>query len=139
LLDFEKHRGIQQLFRDLNHTYRRCAPLHQLDHDPAGFRWIDYQDADHSTLSFKRYDSSGDAVYVVSNFTPVPRVGFLLAVEQPGDYEIILNTDSSYYWGSNFDVGMALTAHQHPQHGHWGLALDLPPLSTLYLRRRVMA
>ena len=139
LLDFEKHRGIQQLFRDLNHTYRKCTPLHQLDHDPAGFRWIDHQDADHSTLSFKRYDSHGDAVYVISNFTPVPRVGFLLAVEQPGDYEIILNTDSSYYWGSNFDVGMALTAQQHQPHGHWGLALDLPPLSTLYLRRRVMA
>jgi 1,4-alpha-glucan branching enzyme len=130
LLDFEKHRGISQLFRDLNHTYRRCKPLFELDHQGAGFAWIDHQDADHSTVSFRRHDSEGDVVYVVSNFTPVPRTQFRLSVLEAGSYEVILNSDSTYYWGSNYPVGPHLQAGNDLQ-----LALELPPLSTLYLRR----
>lgn len=137
LLDFEKHRGVQQLVRDLNYTYRRCAPLHQLDHEPAGFAWIEHQDADHSTLSFKRYSRAGEVLYVVCNFTPVPRPAYLLDVEQHGDYEVILNSDSSYYWGSNYPVGSHLSANQGVYNPGWQLQLDLPPLSTLYLRRRL--
>ena len=112
---------------------------HQQDHEPAGFAWIDHQDADHSTLSFKRYSKNGEVLYIVSNFTPVPRKGFLLDVEQQGDYEVILNSDSSYYWGSNYPVGDALKATQGFYNPGWQLALDLPPLSTLYLRRRFSA
>lgn len=130
LLDFDKHRGISQLFRDLNHTYRRCKPLYELDHQGAGFAWIDHQDADHSTVSFRRYDSAGDVVYVVSNFTPVPRTVFRLPVLAAGQYEVILNSDSAYYWGSNYPVGPHLHAGDDLQ-----LALELPPLSTLYLRQ----
>ena len=130
LLDFDKHRGISQLFRDLNHTYQRCKPLYELDHQGAGFAWIDHQDADHSTVSFRRLDSSGDVVYVVSNFTPVARTQFRLPVLSAGAYEVILNSDSAYYWGSNYPVGPHLHAGDDLQ-----LALELPPLSTLYLRR----
>lgn len=130
LLDFDKHRGISQLFRDLNHTYQRCKPLYELDHQGAGFAWIDHQDADHSTVSFRRLDSSGDVVYVVSNFTPVARTQFRLPVLLAGAYEVILNSDSAYYWGSNYPVGPHLHAGDDLQ-----LALELPPLSTLYLRR----
>jgi 1,4-alpha-glucan branching enzyme len=78
-------------------------------------------------------------LYIVSNFTPLPRKGFLLDVEQQGDYEVILNSDSSYYWGSNFPVGDALQATPGFLNPGWQLALDLPPLSTLYLRRRFSA
>lgn len=136
LLEFDKHRGLQQLCRDLNHTYRRCKPLYELDHSTTGFSWIDYQDAEHSTLSFQRMDSSGGLLYVVCNFTPVPRPGYLLNVATDGDYEVILNTDSSYYWGSNFPLGQSCVAKQALLTGQWHLTLDLPPLATVYLRRR---
>ena len=110
--------------------HQRCKPLYELDHQAAGFAWIDHQDADHSTVSFRRLDSSGDVVYVVSNFTPVARTQFRLPVQVAGAYEVILNSDSAYYWGSNYPVGPHLHAADDLQ-----LALELPPLSTLYLRR----
>ncbi len=136
LLDFEKHRGVQQLFRDLNHTYRRCAPLYEIDHDARGFVWIDYQDAEHSTLAFKRLDEAGHAVYVVANFTPVPRAGYRLPVDLAGQYEIILNTDSAWYWGSNADCGPVFESKANfTVDGHC-VELQLPPLATLYLRLR---
>lgn len=131
LLDFDKHRGVAQLCRDLNHTYRRLPPLYQLDHQAAGFQWLDYQDADHSTVAFCRRDRAGATVYVVANFTPVPRPAYQLAVAQDGEYEVILNTDSRYYWGSDYAVS---TVPLHAQQGQLNLAL--PPLATLYLRIR---
>ncbi|MEE2000553.1 1,4-alpha-glucan branching protein GlgB [Alkalimonas sp. MEB108] len=137
LLDYDKHRGIQQLFRDLNLSYQRCAPLYQLDYDSQGFGWLDHNDAEHSVLSFYRQDAAGERIYVVSNFTPVPRNQYRLGVATEGDFEVILNTDSSYYWGSNFAVGSVLHAAAQPHQGQpASLVLDLPPLSTLYLRRR---
>ncbi len=138
LLDYDKHRGMQQLLRDLNHSYRRLPPLYELDYAAEGFCWLDHQDADNSTLSFLRRDSAGNAVYVVSNFTPLPRANFKLGVEQSGDYEIILNTDSTYYWGSNFATGTVFSAVAMPYHGQaQSIAVQLPPLATLYLRRKV--
>ncbi|MEH8017713.1 1,4-alpha-glucan branching protein GlgB [Rheinheimera muenzenbergensis] len=137
LLDYDKHRGMQQLFRDLNHTYKRCAPLYQLDYDHRGFAWLDHQDAANSTLSFLRRDASGDVIYVLANFTPLPRQDFMLGVEQEGEYQVILNTDSEYYWGSNFDVGMALNSIATPYQGQaQHIKLQLPPLATLYLRKK---
>ncbi len=134
LLDFDKHRGVHQLFRDLNHTYRRCKPLYEQDHNSAGFAWLDHQDAEQSTLAFRRNALDGDAVYVIANFTPVPRVNYQLPVLAHGDYEIILNTDSAYYWGSNFDVGMTLSTSGSSEPK---LDMTLPPLSTLYIRRKI--
>jgi 1,4-alpha-glucan branching enzyme len=137
LLDYDKHRGMQQLVRDLNHTYRRLAPLYQLDYAHEGFRWLEHQDAENSTLSFLRRDSAGSAVYIVSNFTPIPRNDFLLGVEQQGEYEIVLNTDSIYYWGSNFVAGISFASIGTPYHGlAQHICLQLPPLATLYLRKK---
>lgn len=136
LLDFDKHRGVQQLFRDLNHTYRRCSPLYELDHDAAGFAWIDYQDAEQSTVAFRRMDRAGHAVYVAANFTPVPRIGYRLPVQADGDYEIILNTDSAWYWGSNAECGPVLSAKANFAADGFYIELQLPPLATLYLRKR---
>ncbi|MDP5035422.1 1,4-alpha-glucan branching protein GlgB [Alishewanella sp. SMS8] len=139
LLSFDKHRGMQQLFRDLNHTYRGHTPLYQLDYDTAGFGWLDHQDAAHSTVSLFRQDAAGERVYVVSNFTPIPRNDFCLGVAQAGEYEIILNTDSEHYWGSNYPVQQApLLALEQAMHGQaCSIVLNLPPLSTLYIRQKI--
>lgn len=136
LLSYDKHRGVQQLFRDLNLTYRRCAPLYQLDYEPAGFGWLEHQDASHSTVSFFRQDAAGQRIYVVSNFTPVPRQHFALGVAEEGEFEVILNTDSEYFWGSNYPVQQqALVSIAEAWQGQpRRLSLNLPPLATLYLR-----
>lgn len=138
LLEFDKHRGMQQLFRDLNLTYRRCAPMYQMDYDTTGFGWLDHQDATHSTLSFYRQDTNGERIYVVTNFTPVPRARFRLGVAHHAEYEVILNTDSVHYWGSNFPVQHAAlqSCEQAFQGQAHSVVLDLPPLATLYLRKK---
>ncbi len=137
LLQYDKHLGVQRLFRDMNRLYSSALPLFEQDYLPQGFRWLDHHDAEHSTLAFARYDSNGQAVYIVCNFTPAPRNDFSLGVDNSGSYEVILNTDSSYYWGSHYGTGEQLMATAQPYQGcDYRLQLNLPPLATLYLRRK---
>ena len=61
LLDDPQHRGVQALVRDLNRLYRELPALHVLDAEPAGFEWIDADDADHSVYAFLRNGGPDDA------------------------------------------------------------------------------
>ena len=135
LLDFDKHAGIQALYRSANQQYQQLPALHQLDNDPQGFEWIDHHNNQQSILAFVRKSAdSSQKVYVVSNFTPVPRENLRLGVLDAGDYEIALNTDDKEYWGSDFAVNKTVTAQASESHGRpFSVLLNLPPLATLYL------
>lgn len=135
LLDFDKHSGIQKLYRQLNHLYRDYPALHESDHKPEGFGWIDHENADQSILSMVRKTSDGtQKVYVVSNFTPVPRDEFRLGVEDEGEYELILNTDDGNFWGSSYHVQQKLTSESHAyNHQAQSIRVNLPPLATLFI------
>ena len=139
LLADPKHAGVHALLRDLNRLYRERPALHQLDTDPAGFEWIDAEDADHSIYAWLRRDAQGQTVLVVCNLTPVPREGWRLGVpDRPGSpnaWREALNSDSSHYGGSNLGNGATRLAVQAvPAQGRAkSIVLTLPPLATLYL------
>ncbi len=135
LLDFDKHKGIQSLYRDLNKLYRDTPALHELDCDAQGFEWIDHHNSEQSILSFVRKSKSGlQKVYVVSNFTPVPRESFRLGVLDQGDYELLMSTDGADYWGSDFEVEASVTADEQPWNDRpFSIRVSLPPLATLFI------
>ena len=136
LLDKPQHAGVQRLVRDLNQLYKTTPALHALDFTPAGFEWIDHQDAAHSVLSFiRRGNNSGTFNVVICNFTPAVQTAYRIGVPQPGDYRERLNTDSAHYGGSNAGtpLGMA-SAEPVGWHGHaQSIVLTLPPLATVFL------
>jgi 1,4-alpha-glucan branching enzyme len=103
LLKHERHAGIKQLVHDLNRIYRELPALHVHDFEADGFRWIDCNDADNSLLSYCRH-GNGQTVVVALNFTPVPRQGFRLGVPADGEYRLVMNSDASFYNGSNLPV-----------------------------------
>jgi 1,4-alpha-glucan branching enzyme len=137
LCEFEPHRGLQRLIRDLNRVYREEPALHEVDFDWSGFQWIDFTDTDNSVIAFLRRGKSSEAVIVcICNFTPVPRHGYRIGVPAPGWYRELINSDSFTYGGSN--MGNAGGAHStdYPCHNlPHSLTLTLPPLSVLLLKR----
>jgi 1,4-alpha-glucan branching enzyme len=136
LLDDPLHAGVQRLVRDLNQLLRQTPALHQLDFVPAGFEWIDHQDASRSVLSFLRRGNDPQAcMLAVCNFTPTPHPGFRVGVPQPGAYRECLNTDSQHYGGSNVGTPYALAqAEPVPWNGRdWSICIHLPPLATVFL------
>ncbi|HRQ90974.1 MAG TPA: 1,4-alpha-glucan branching enzyme, partial [Bacteroidia bacterium] len=137
LLDYGEHQGIHRLVRDLNHLYVSEPALHQLDHEPAGFEWIDHNDAKHSLYSFIRRGSDGGIVVVLVNATPVPRPGYRLGVPGGGFYEEILNTDSALYGGSNIGSAGGIPSREQESHGRsHSIQVDVPPLATVFFRLR---
>jgi 1,4-alpha-glucan branching enzyme len=134
LLDDADHRGVQNLIRELNRIYRAEPALWEADHQPAGFQWIDANDPDDNVIAFMRIaPSSGRKLVCVCNLSPVVRRGYRLGVPAPGVYREILNSDSTFYGGSNQGNGGAVTAEQIPWHGlSHSLSLTLPPLATVW-------
>ena len=136
LLADERHAGVQRLVRDLNRLYREQPALHRLDCECAGFEWIDAHDAERSLYSWVRRDGQGGLVLVVCNMTPVPREGLVLGVpEGAAAWREVLNTDSSFYGGSNLGNGAApLPVQRAASHGRTqSITLTVPPLATVFL------
>lgn len=144
LLDDPRHRGVQQLVRDLNRIYVVEPALHEGDAEPAGFRWLIGDDADNSVFAFLRMSANASPLLVVCNMTPVPRTSYRVGVPTvAGDlsnsntWQEILNTDSAAYGGSNLGNSGEVTASEHESNGHpQSIALTLPPLSTLVFRKK---
>lgn len=138
LLQFDKHKGQQSLIRDLNHLYRSEPAMYETDYEQGGFMWLDHGDYERSIYAMMRRDKSGEnAVLIVGNFTPTPTPEYRLGVPVAGTYKVMLNTDSSYYWGSDYDMG-GLVFHSEDQAMHGqeqSIVINLPPLSTVFIKR----
>jgi 1,4-alpha-glucan branching enzyme len=141
LLEEDGHRGIQRVVRDLNRYYRATAALWELDDDPAGFQWIDANDASQSCASFIRFPRSklkrrrtGRHVVCAGNFTPIIRRAYRLGVPRSCDYREVLNTDAGVYGGSNVGNLGRVRVDRVPSHGHeQSIVVTLPPLAVVYL------
>ena len=110
--------------------------MHEVDFDSAGFEWIDCHNYSDSILAYLRRGlDPNDFLVIVCNFTPVPREGYRLGVPIGGLYDEILNTDSSYYGGSNMGNASVLQADPDERHGRpYSLRMTLPPLSTVVFK-----
>ena len=134
-LESGQHAGVQSVVRDLNTLYRSHAGLHATDCDPAGFEWIDCQDAESSTIAFERRSADGDTLVVVCNFTPIVRQDYRIGLPRPGRWVECINTDADIYGGSGVGNDGAVVADDEPWHNRrWSVSLRLPPLSTLVLQ-----
>ena len=135
LLQYPEHRGVQKLVGDLNRLYRDEPALHDQDHVPQGFQWLIGDDAINSVYAWLRWSKDGQPVLVVANFTPVPREAYRVGVPFAGQWEEVLNSDSSNYAGSNYGNSGGVLAEETPSHGQaLSLSLNLPPLAVLILR-----
>jgi 1,4-alpha-glucan branching enzyme len=133
LLDDPRHAGISTLVGDLNALYRNRPAFHRHDLEPAGFRWLDCDDRDHSRVAFERR-SGDDVAVVVLNFTPVPRERWRVGLPRGGAWREVLNTDSERYGGANLGNLAVVQADAIPAMGcEWSAELLLPPLGALVL------
>jgi 1,4-alpha-glucan branching enzyme len=135
LLEQPAHAGIQSLMRDLNRLYRSEPALYELDSDPAGFWWLEPNDADNNVLAFARQSREGERVVVfIANLSPVPREHYRLGLPRSGRWREALNTDSSYYGGT--DVGNLGGVQPEPIPWHdqpFSAEVTLPPLGAVWL------
>jgi 1,4-alpha-glucan branching enzyme len=141
LLEYAPHQRLQKWVEDINRLYRAEPALHELDFDPAGFEWIDCNDAASSTLSYlRRAKSSADVILVACNFTPVLRTGYRVGVPHAGVWHEILNSDAPGYGGSGQGNLGAVAAESVPFHNRpYSITATLPPLAAVLFKRETKA
>ena len=136
LLQEPGHAGVHHLVADLNRLYRATPALWSQDTEPAGFQWIDANDASSNTFSFLRWGSDGSCAAVVVNFAGVPHEGYRLGLPFAGEWREALNTDADVYGGSGVGNMGVVHADGEGFHGQPAAAtLRVPPLGALVLTR----
>ena len=140
LLESDAHKDQQTLVRDLNRIYVHEPCLYELDYHHQGFRWISVDDHENSVLSFARFSRDhGSHLIIIANFTPVPRDHYQMGAPNQGAYRVLINSDSTYYGGSGYSLGVDNDQHIKAEHRSTHgmpatLTLNIPPLSVIYLK-----
>jgi 1,4-alpha-glucan branching enzyme len=135
LLEHAEKTGIQSLVRDLNKAYRAEPALWELDFEPSGFYWIEPNDAESNVMAFARTSKGFERVLVfVTNLSPVPRGPYRLGLPRSGRWKELVNTDSSFYGGTDTGNLGGVEAEPIPWHGQpYSAEITLPPLAALWL------
>ncbi len=137
VLQYPVHSGLMNWVKQLNRLYRSESALHWFDNDPRGFEWVDCNDAPMSVISLLRKGKDGEnPILIACNFTPVPRLGYMVGVPTGGYWKELLNSDGREYGGSNMGNAGGAEALPEKTHGRpYSLRLTLPPLGALFLRK----
>lgn len=133
----ELHSGISALVTDLNGVYRDTPALFDQDCEPRGYEWIDANDTANNVASFLRYGSDGSVVACVFNFSGSDRDSYQLGLPIAGEWDEILNTDSSAYSGAGKGNMGKVIADGPSWHGRpQSATVMLPANSAIWLAPR---
>ena len=132
LLDFERHRQLQQYVADLNRLYLDTPALWQVDYSWKGFQWIVPDDDSQSVIVFRRIDRSGKEIIAACNFTPVTREKYQFGVPRPGSYKTLFCSDDVSYGGEG-TVMRTARSRKKPMHGlDYSISVTLPAFSVVF-------
>ena len=133
LLDYEVHKGVQTLVKDLNKLYQKEPALHQKQFSAEGFEWIDHGDHENSVMSFIRKGvHEKDNVIIVLNLTPIPRENYRIGIPKAGTLKEVFNSDAKIYNRTNNFSNKNRTSNSKKWNGRKNsIELNLPPLGML--------
>ncbi|MGM0436671.1 MAG: 1,4-alpha-glucan branching protein GlgB [Bacillota bacterium] len=136
LLEYDKHKKMNDYVKELNEFYLNENALWLLDHKSEGFEWVEANDNKRSIISFLRfpYDQENHLL-IICNFTPVFRENYQVGIPSYNEYEVVFNSDLEKYGGKGVSIQNTyspskISCNSKP----YSLKIDLPPLSTLYLK-----
>ncbi len=136
LLDYDFHRGVQDLVRDLNAFYKAENALFEYAFDQRGFQWIDYGDRENSVMIYQRQaNAKEELIIVICNFTPAVRYLYRVGVPYRGQWKEVFNSDDKKYGGSGVLNQSLLNTSPVKFHSRdYSVSLNLPPLAVSILK-----
>ncbi len=136
LLQYDFHRGVAHLMKDLNKFYKTEPALYQFAFSDRGFEWVDYSDQENSVVIFMRKgEMKEDSLIVICNFTPEVRHQYRVGVPYRGTWKEIFNSDNLKYGGSGLlNTGLQYTSPVKYHGKDYSVTLQLPPLAISVLK-----
>ncbi len=133
LLDFDKHRQLQNFVRSLNKFYLDTPAMWQDDFTWDGFSWIVANDDKQSVIAFIRRDKKGKEIIAICNFTPVEHGDYRIGVPRAGIYREIFNSDAQEFGGTGISNAAIRSKKGKLHEMENTISVHVPPLSVVYL------
>ncbi len=136
LLDYDVHKGAQNLVKELNKLYRKEPALYKKQFSFDGFEWINHNDHENSVISYiRKSEDEKDLVIIICNLTPIPRENYRIGVPKPGKLKELFNSDSIEFNGTGNYLNIPLkTDAIHWNERENSIEINLPPLAMLALK-----
>lgn len=136
LLQFDGHKKLQILIKDLNQLLRSEKALYSNQFDSQGFEWIDLNHRDECVMVYARKGKTPeDEVLVILNMTPVARWDWEIILNNKTYKKEIFNSDDKKYWGTgdvfNKDIRQEPIDEKEKK---YKLTINLPPLAGIVLK-----
>ena len=130
LLEYDVHKGAQDIVKDLNKLYKEEAALHEKQFSPEGFEWIDHGDHENSIISYiRKGDREKEHLVIVLNLTQTPQKNYRIGLPKKGTLKEIFNSDASKYNGTGNFTNTKLTSDRKTWNNRENsVVLELPPL-----------
>ena len=134
LLEYDRHRQMQQYVKALNAFYVGCSAFYEVDDSWDGFSWLNVDNAEQSALCFMRKSKDQSALCVCAcNFTPMPVEGFVFGLPTDGTLQEVLCSDDEQFGGAGSRRPDMIAARDEG-YGEYPFSarVSLPPLSAVY-------
>jgi len=135
LLLYPMHEKMRRYYRELNRVYREYPAMYEVDRSWDGFKWLNVNDRDRSSVAFMRIGRPESESYIVCacNFIPNVHKDFVIGLPQAGYLREILSSDDESFGGA----GLHNKAIIHSRDEgfcdyHVSAEITLPPLSCVY-------
>ncbi len=129
LLKHERHRMLQQFFKEMNHFYHQHQALWEMDSDGKGFEWVDLSDHHNCTISYLR-KGTNHYLCCVHNFTPNSVPDYFIRLSNVRAIRQVFNTDREEYGGSG-KLSESIRIVQDNKQRRTGFHIELAPLATM--------
>lgn len=135
LLDYPMHEKLQEYYRSLNKLYTSYPALYDCDKSWDGFKWLNVNDKDRSSIAFLRSARPENDSYLICacNFIPNEHRGFVIGLPESGVLREVLSSDDVRFGGSGLHNETPIKSRSKPFCDlPYSAQIDLPPLSTVY-------
>ncbi|MBR3738085.1 MAG: alpha amylase C-terminal domain-containing protein, partial [Eubacterium sp.] len=137
LLDFDKHKKLQNFTKELNKFYKEHSELWEIDYSWDGFQWISSEDNCNSVIAFRRLNKKGEDIIAVFNWTPNSFESYRIGVPEKGTYKVIFDTSLQKFGGDKPRLSGTYKSIKEPFHGFdEHINLKLHGLSAVYLKKQ---
>lgn len=130
LVQYDSHKGLQNLVKALNKLYRENPALYYHDTSWSGFEWINCIASNECRVAFlRKSEKPGETLIVSAHFANVDRE-LTIGVPFEGKYLELLNTDAVEFGGKGRDNQEPLWSEEGEFDGKpYSITLHCAPLS----------
>lgn len=137
LLQYDSHKNVQKYLQKLNRFYKKNRALFDIEDSWDGFEWLSVKDNLNSIIAYMRSSKlvRGKQQHIVSvtNFTPVTREHYKLALPKKGILKEVFNSDSVAFGGDGIGNPTDIAIKKKSYEGKaYSAEITVPPLATVY-------